>query len=83
MVGDTNLKIESEEKEVAAVLLRDFEKSGINLPNRTKLKFVQISDRIVELGRLFTSDAEPAKKYVSIRKDKIDRGGSNLHFKAG
>ena len=71
VVGDASLKIEPEEKEVAAVLLRDFEKSGINLPDRTRLKFVQISDRIVELGRLFTSDAEPAKKYVSIRKDKL------------
>ncbi|PWN33584.1 zincin [Meira miltonrushii] len=38
---------------VAYVFLRDFEKSGIHLPDQQRAKFVQLSDEILVLGRSF------------------------------
>lgn len=38
---------------VANVFLRDFEKSGIHLPNEQREKFVTLSDDILVLGRAF------------------------------
>ncbi|CAG8830231.1 30513_t:CDS:2, partial [Gigaspora margarita] len=44
----------SEERQVAHIFLRDFEKSGIHLPSSDRDKFVQLSDKIIALGRKFT-----------------------------
>ncbi|CAG8718689.1 1245_t:CDS:2, partial [Dentiscutata erythropus] len=44
----------SEERQVAHIFLRDFEKSGIHLPSSDRDKFVQLSDKIITLGRKFT-----------------------------
>ncbi|KAF9999194.1 Mitochondrial intermediate peptidase [Entomortierella chlamydospora] len=41
------------ERQVALVFLRDFEKSGIHLSDAKRAQFVQLSDRIVSLGRDF------------------------------
>ncbi|CAO1634326.1 unnamed protein product [Parajaminaea phylloscopi] len=38
---------------VADVFLRDFERSGIHLPDRQREKFVELSDDILVLGRTF------------------------------
>ncbi|KAF9426947.1 Mitochondrial intermediate peptidase, partial [Podila epigama] len=45
------------EREVALVFLRDFEKSGIHLSDAKRAEFVQLSDRIVALGRDFMQNA--------------------------
>lgn len=39
---------------VATVFLRDFEKSGIHLPDQQRERFVSLSDEILVLGRAFT-----------------------------
>ncbi|UZJ52975.1 hypothetical protein CBS101457_002295 [Exobasidium rhododendri] len=41
---------------VAYVFLRDFEKSGIHLPEAQRAKFVSLSDEILVLGRSFLQD---------------------------
>jgi intermediate peptidase len=41
---------------VAYVFLRDFEKSGIHLPEDQRAKFVSLSDEILVLGRSFLQD---------------------------
>jgi mitochondrial intermediate peptidase len=43
-----------EELQVATIFLRDFEKSGIHLPDGDRERFVALSDRIISLGRQFT-----------------------------
>jgi len=58
------------ERQVALVFLRDFEKSGIHLSDAKRAQFVQLSDRIVGLGRDFmqnssTSGPGPAHILVS------------------
>lgn len=42
-----------EEHRSALVLLQDFEKSGIHLPNKKREEFVHLSDLIIHLGRDF------------------------------
>ncbi|KAG0297173.1 Mitochondrial intermediate peptidase [Dissophora globulifera] len=58
------------ERQVALVFLRDFEKSGIHLSDAKRAQFVQLSDRIVGLGRDFmhhsaTPGSGPAHILVS------------------
>ncbi|KAI8602851.1 mitochondrial intermediate peptidase [Dissophora ornata] len=58
------------ERQVAPVFLRDFEKSGIHLSDAKRAQFVQLSDRIVSLGKDFmqnsaTYGAGPAHILVS------------------
>ncbi|KAI1314337.1 Mitochondrial intermediate peptidase [Mortierella claussenii] len=45
------------ERQVAMVFLRDFEKSGIHLSDAKRAQFVQLSDRIVGLGREFMQNS--------------------------
>ncbi|CAG8435758.1 6219_t:CDS:2 [Diversispora eburnea] len=47
-------KFSTEELQVAKIFLRDFEKSGIHLSSAEREKFVQLSDKIITLGRKFT-----------------------------
>ncbi|KAI8367561.1 uncharacterized protein BYT42DRAFT_586716 [Radiomyces spectabilis] len=43
----------ADEHAAAIVFMRDFEKSGIHLPDARRAQFVKLSDRIIELGREF------------------------------
>lgn len=45
--------LSSEALAVAMVFLRDFEKSGIHLPEQARQQFVELSDEILVLGRHF------------------------------
>jgi len=45
------------EKQVALTFLRDFEKSGIDLPPERRARFVDLSDSLLSLGRTFLSNA--------------------------
>ena len=45
---------------VAYVFLRDFEKSGIHLPEAERAKFVSLSDEILVLGRSFLQESGQA-----------------------
>ncbi|KAI8075771.1 hypothetical protein BDF21DRAFT_72733 [Thamnidium elegans] len=42
-----------DEYAAAVVFLRDFEKSGIHLPNKQRAEFVELSDQIIHIGREF------------------------------
>ncbi|KAG0375185.1 Mitochondrial intermediate peptidase [Mortierella sp. AD032] len=58
------------ERQVALVFLRDFEKSGIHLSDAKRAQFVNLSDKVVSLGRDFmqncsTSGPGPAHILVS------------------
>ncbi|KAF3917891.1 Saccharolysin [Dactylellina cionopaga] len=52
------------EKAVGRTLLSDFEKSGINLDDRSKRKFVSLSNDISRLGREFVNTASAAVPYI-------------------
>ncbi|KAJ8324572.1 Mitochondrial intermediate peptidase [Batrachochytrium dendrobatidis] len=53
-----------EEKRVAKLLMIDFEKSGIHMPDATRAEFVRINDRILELGQEFTMNSFPSEEFV-------------------
>ncbi|KAI9358891.1 hypothetical protein DFJ73DRAFT_793900 [Zopfochytrium polystomum] len=55
-----------EELRVADLLLADFEKSGIHMPERTRRRFVELNDRILELGHRFSMAAHPSVAEVEI-----------------
>ncbi|CAG8485533.1 12715_t:CDS:2 [Cetraspora pellucida] len=63
----------SEERQVALIFLRDFEKSGIHLPSSDRDKFVQLSDKIIALGRKFTH-SQPSKstKIIEVEASCLD-----------
>ncbi|CAG8724525.1 8778_t:CDS:2, partial [Racocetra fulgida] len=63
----------SEERQVAHIFLRDFEKSGIHLPSSDRVKFVQLSDKIIALGRKFTH-SQPSKstKIIEVEASRLD-----------
>ncbi|KAG0252520.1 Mitochondrial intermediate peptidase [Mortierella polycephala] len=57
------------ERQVALVFLRDFEKSGIHLSDAKRAQFVQLSDRIVGLGRDFmhnSSTPGPGRTHIMV-----------------
>lgn len=59
-------------RSVGRTLLADFEKSGINLPDKSKRKFVSLSNDISRLGRDFVNAASTANPYITFTKDKLN-----------
>ena len=57
---------------VATPFLRDFEKSGIHLPNAQREKFVTLSSDIIQLGRKFLLNAGEPKPGVEIEFGEIE-----------
>lgn len=59
---------------VATPFLRDFEKSGIHLPERERQEFVSLSTSILQLGRRFLQNqADPdAREPVRVRRVEIE-----------
>ena len=55
-----------EEKTVAELLRLDFMKSAVNLPKRSRDRFVELSSRISETGSAFVQGMEPARKEVTL-----------------
>ncbi|KAJ3328070.1 Mitochondrial intermediate peptidase [Blyttiomyces sp. JEL0837] len=56
----------SQERRVAQLLLADFEKSGIHMPDATRHRFVELNDRILELCQKFVAQAHPAVRAVEV-----------------
>ncbi|KAL2918816.1 Mitochondrial intermediate peptidase [Polyrhizophydium stewartii] len=54
-----------EERRVAQLLAIDFEKSGIHMPAEARKRFVDLNDRILELGQEFTLNAFPSTQSLS------------------
>ncbi|KAJ9608751.1 Mitochondrial intermediate peptidase [Cladophialophora chaetospira] len=61
-----------EERMVAMLLMRDFAKSGIHLPEKQRQQFVSLSNDIVQLGNDFVNQMDHAKDYVSFSAKQLD-----------
>lgn len=61
-------KFSPDEYAAAIVFLRDFEKSGIHLPNKQRADFVELSDQIIHVGREFVQMNPRAIHTVKINK---------------
>ncbi|CAI6056408.1 unnamed protein product [Clonostachys chloroleuca] len=55
-----------EEKSVAELLRLDFMKSAVNLPKKSRDRFVDLSSRISETGSAFVQGMEPERKEVTL-----------------
>ncbi|ORZ18083.1 hypothetical protein BCR42DRAFT_325591 [Absidia repens] len=67
-----------DEHAAAIVFLRDFEKSGIHLPDAERSQFVELSDRIIQLGREFIQRNPRGITQVKIPKQDLDGVGQSL-----
>lgn len=60
-----------EERTVAVLLLRDFEKSGIHLPAAARKKFVELSSRVAHLGPEFVNGMSPQKGQLRFESPRL------------
>ncbi|RYP55020.1 hypothetical protein DL768_000336 [Monosporascus sp. mg162] len=60
-----------EEQTVAKLLQQDFMKSAIHLPKESRDRFVDISQRISELGSSFVEDMQPEQTYLDFPSSKF------------
>ncbi|KAK3807709.1 MAG: hypothetical protein J3Q66DRAFT_379188 [Benniella sp.] len=71
------------ERHTAIMFLRDFEKSGIHLSDAKRAQFVQLSDKIVSLGREFmnvSSTPGPGPSHIMITPPTRLRGLATGHI---
>ncbi|RMZ75512.1 hypothetical protein DV737_g5267, partial [Chaetothyriales sp. CBS 132003] len=62
----------AEEEIVAKILMKDFAKSGIDLPGKQREQFVTLSNEIAQAGTDFTSEMEPARGQISVPQDRLN-----------
>lgn len=62
----------AEEKMVAVILLKDFTKSGIDLPDAHRDEFVNISNDIANIGTDFVNGMEYANGHVRASKSQLN-----------
>ncbi|RMZ89488.1 hypothetical protein DV736_g3272, partial [Chaetothyriales sp. CBS 134916] len=62
----------AEEEIVAKILMKDFAKSGIDLPGKQRDEFVTLSNEIAQAGTDFTSEMGPARGQISVPQDKLN-----------
>lgn len=60
-----------EEKTVAQILMRDFSKSAIEMSDKDRQAFVDISDEITVLGTDFVDNMTPEKPYLSLQSSAM------------
>ncbi|KAI1402361.1 mitochondrial intermediate peptidase-like protein [Hypoxylon fuscum] len=60
-----------EEQTVAKLLQQDFMKSAIHLPKGSRDQFVDLSQRISELGSHFIQDMQPEQKFLDFPSSKL------------
>ncbi|ORX51316.1 zincin [Hesseltinella vesiculosa] len=60
-----------DEHAAAIVFLRDFEKSGIHLPDAQRQQFVELSDRIILLGREFIQRQPRAASHIQLARSQL------------
>ena len=61
-----------EEKTVAEILVKDFAKSGIDLPTEQREKFVSLSNEVAEAGTEFTNKMEYASDHVALTNKQLN-----------
>ncbi|KAH8155882.1 uncharacterized protein LAJ45_00894 [Morchella importuna] len=64
-------KFSDEERAVATILYKDFEKSGINLPAGARRKFVELSNEIAELGPQFINEMAPETHFLTFDSARL------------
>lgn len=67
-----------DEYAAAIVFLRDFEKSGIHLPNKQRAEFVGLSDQIIHIGRDFIQMNPRAIHKVKINQSDLAGVGPSV-----
>ncbi|KAJ9656061.1 Mitochondrial intermediate peptidase [Neophaeococcomyces mojaviensis] len=60
-----------EEKMVATILMKDFSKSGIDLPDSHREEFVSISNDIANIGTDFVNNMEYANGFVNTSRSQL------------
>ena len=60
-----------QEKVVAKMLMRDFSKSAIDLPDGDRQKFVELSNEIAHTGTEFVDHMTPEKPYLSFESSRM------------
>ena len=60
-----------EEKVVAQILMKDFAKSGIDLPTKQREAFVNLSNDISQAGTDFVNGMEPANDQISLSPSQM------------
>ncbi|KAF2400033.1 zincin [Trichodelitschia bisporula] len=60
-----------EEKTVANILIRDFSKSAIDLPDGARNDFVEISNEIAKVGSQFEANMAPEKPYINFSSSRL------------
>ncbi|KAL1919691.1 uncharacterized protein VTP21DRAFT_1622 [Calcarisporiella thermophila] len=70
-----------EERQVAQVFFRDFEKSGIHLPHAQRTEFVTLCDRIITLGRQFMQGNPRATSHIRVWPSSRLEGLSPTYIK--
>ena len=60
-----------EEKTVANILLKDFSKSAIDMPQDRRERFVQLSSHISQLGTAFVSGMSPATSVLGFSSNRL------------
>ncbi|KAL8767530.1 MAG: hypothetical protein Q9209_005994 [Squamulea sp. 1 TL-2023] len=73
VVGDPSIKAtwNDEETMVAQILLKDFSRSAIDLPKEKRKLFVDLSNRIRQLGNKFTEDMRPETSSISFHHGQL------------
>ncbi|KAK6538981.1 Mitochondrial intermediate peptidase [Orbilia ellipsospora] len=64
-MDERGYQLKEDERSVGRTLLADFEKSGINLPQSSKQKFISLSSDIARLGRDFVNAAAEHSPMIS------------------
>ncbi|KAF2760710.1 mitochondrial intermediate peptidase [Pseudovirgaria hyperparasitica] len=60
-----------EEQVTANILIRDFSKSAINLPQATRQRFVDLSNEIVNVGTDFVNNLAPEKEFLTFQSSEM------------
>ena len=67
-----------EQKSVAQILLKDFSRSAIHLPQDQRQRFVTLSSEISRLGTAFVSEMAPAKSTIVLDSSRIRGMSPNI-----
>ncbi|KAK6382773.1 Mitochondrial intermediate peptidase [Exophiala oligosperma] len=60
-----------EERMVAKLLMKDFAKSGIDLPDKQRKQFVSLSNEIAQIGTDFVNQMEHARDHISFSTQQL------------
>ena len=61
-----------EERMVGLILMKDFAKSGIDLPEAQRQQFVELNNDIAKVGTDFVNGMEPARGSVQLSRNQLD-----------